>query len=293
MKRERLGGEVNIVELENLAQQLRRDTVEMIYKAGSGHVGGALGLAEFMAALYGYALQFDSHNLLDPERDRVILSNGHTCAIWSAALARSECLPLEELATFRKLGSRLQGHPSRTSLPILAETSTGPLGQGFSVATGIALSLQLRKSKGRVYCVLGDGELQEGQVWEAFMTGAHYKLSSLCVFINSNKLQIDGSVEEVMNVNNLSNRLSSFGWNVIEIDGNKMSEVVKALQSAASYTQSPTAIIGNTLMGKGVPFMENLCKWHGTTPSREETLSALQSIGQNDAYQDCSALIPE
>ncbi|MDC7245199.1 MAG: transketolase [Sphaerochaetaceae bacterium] len=287
---ERFESEVDITRLECFAQQLRRDTVEMIYHAGSGHVGGALGLAEFIGALYGYAMNFDPE---DPDRDRIVLSNGHTCAIWYAALARSGLIPLEELATFRKLGSRLQGHPSRCAMPKLVETSTGPLGQGFSVANGIALSLRLRKSPARVYCVLGDGELQEGQVWEAFMTAGHYRLSSMCVFINNNRLQIDGKVEDVMNMKNLNDRLSSFGWNVIEIDGNDMRQVVDALKKAAECTTEPTVIIGNTLMGKGVPFMENLAKWHGTTPSLEQTLTALKDIGINDEYADCSVLIPQ
>lgn len=291
MKTERCKGEPDIVHLKNFAQQLRRDALHMIYNAKSGHIGGSLGIAEYVAALYGYVMQFDTDNPHDIERDRFVLSNGHTCATYYAALARTGHIPLEELASFRKMGSRLQGHPSRVSLSPYVETSTGPLGQGFSVANGIALSIKQRASEARVYCILGDGEMQEGQVWEAFMTASHYHLSNMTVLINNNHLQIDGPVKEVMNLDNLSSRLSSFGWNVIEIDGNDMLQVVTALKSAVAYTDGPSVILGNTLMGKGVPFMENLASWHGNCPNEEQTQSALASIGSNDEYHDCKEFV--
>ncbi|NQT58484.1 MAG: transketolase [Bacteroidetes bacterium] len=286
MNQQRFLGDPDYNKLQDLARQLRRDAVRMIHHAGSGHIGGSLGLAEYMAVLYGYALQYDSENIADPERDRLILSNGHTCAIWYAALSRSSLIPIEELSTFRKLGSRLQGHPARKAMPELVETSTGPLGQGFSVANGIALSLKLRKSKGNVYCILGDGELQEGQVWEAFMTAAHYKLNNITVFINYNKLQIDGTTAEVMNIDPLSDRLKAFGWYVSEIDGHNLEEIIEALQTGLTITDKPKVIIGNTLMGKGVSYMENLAAWHGTCPSDEQTVEALEQIGCSDLYQD-------
>ncbi len=272
--------------LEALACQLRRDTVRMIRNAGHGHVGGALGLADFMAALYGYGYTFDTENLEEPNRDRIVLSNGHTCAVWYAALARTGHIFLDELASFRRMGSVLQGHPARKALPGLVETSTGPLGQGFSVANGIALSMKIRKSTGRVYCVLGDGELQEGQVWEAMMTAAHYKLDNVTLFISFNNIQIDGTVEQVMGVEPIADRLKSFGWNVQDINGHSIPELAAALRQAAEVSGGPSVIIGRTVIGKGVPFMENLPAWHGTCPTPEQAADALSSIGTTDRYED-------
>jgi len=286
MKQQRFFGAPDYDKLQNLAQQLRRDAIRMIHHAGSGHIGGSLGLADYMSVLYGYVMQYDSENAAASDRDRLILSNGHTCATWYAALARSSQIPVEELSTFRKLGSRLQGHPARKTMPELVETSTGPLGQGFSVANGIALSLKLRKSSANVYCILGDGELQEGQVWEAFMTAAHYKLNNITVFINYNKLQIDGTTAEVMNIDPLADRLTAFGWHVSEIDGHNLEEIVEALNAGLTIPDKPKVIIGNTLMGKGVSYMENLAAWHGTCPSDEQTVEALEQIGRSDSYQD-------
>ncbi|PKL26266.1 MAG: transketolase [Spirochaetae bacterium HGW-Spirochaetae-2] len=279
-------GDADLQKLTDLAQQLRRDTIRMIHHAGSGHIGGALGLADYMAALYGWAMQYDDLDPTDPDRDRIVLSNGHTCAVWYAALARSGLIPLEELATHRRMGSRLQGHPARKAMPDYIETSTGPLGQGFPVANGIALSLRKRDSQGRVYVILGDGELQEGQVWEAFMTSAHYKLDNVCVFINYNNIQIDGNVEDVMGISPLADKIKAFGWHVVEIDGHDIGASVTALSEAASTKGKPTAIIGNTIMAKGVPFMEGDAKWHGNTPSGVETTKALESVGTNNRFND-------
>jgi len=286
MKQTRMQGDADLQKLTDLAQQLRRDTIRMIHHAGSGHIGGALGLADYMAALYGWAMQYDDLDPTDPDRDRIVLSNGHTCAVWYAALARSGLIPLEELATHRRMGSRLQGHPARKAMPDYIETSTGPLGQGFPVANGIALSLRKRDSQGRVYVILGDGELQEGQVWEAFMTSAHYKLDNVCVFINYNNIQIDGNVEDVMGISPLADKIKAFGWHVVEIDGHDIGASVTALSEAASTKGKPTAIIGNTIMAKGVPFMEGDAKWHGNTPSGVETTKALESVGTNNRFND-------
>lgn len=286
MKQARFCGNPDNERLRSLALQLRRDTVRMIHHAGSGHIGGALGLADYMAALYGYAMEYNTERLDYPDRDRLVLSNGHTCAVWYAALARTGFIPLAELSTFRKLGSRLQGHPARKSMPDIIETSTGPLGQGFSVANGIALSMKARQSQGKVYCILGDGEMQEGQVWEALLTSAHYQLDNLILYINYNNLQIDGKMTDVMNLAPLAPRLEAFGWSVSEIDGHSMEEITEALRTARETRGTPSVIIGHTLMGKGVPFMENDAIWHGTCPSDVQAEMALEALGTSDFYDD-------
>ena len=291
MKQTAFSAAPDIPGLKALACQLRRDTVRMIRNAGHGHIGGALGLADYMAALYGYAFTFNSDKPDNPDRDRIVLSNGHTCAVWYAALARTGFISLDDLASFRRMGSPLQGHPARKALPGLVETSTGPLGQGFSVANGIALSMRLRASLGRVYCILGDGELQEGQVWEAMMTAAHYKLGNITLFINYNNIQIDGTVGEVMGLEPVAERLASFGWHVIDADGHSMDALTDALKECAGVVSKPSVIIGRTVMGKGVPFMENLPAWHGTCPSSEQTVQALDAIGSSDGFADFS--LPE
>ena len=249
-------------------------------------MGGALGLADYMAALYGYAMEYDTECLDNPDRDRLVLSNGHTCAVWYAALARTGFIALAEVNTFRKLGSRLQGHPARIYMPDIIETSTGPLGQGFSVANGIALSMKARHSQGKVYCILGDGEMQEGQVWEALLTSAHYQLDNLILFINYNQLQIDGKMTDVMNLTPLAPRLEAFGWSVFEIDGHSMEAITEALRAARDTRETPAVIIGQTLMGKGVPFMENDAIWHGTCPSDSQAEMALEALGTSDVYDD-------
>ncbi|WP_319416977.1 transketolase [Marispirochaeta aestuarii] len=272
--------------LGDFALQLRRDTVRMIRNAGHGHIGGALGLADFMAVLYGGGMTSDPSSIDDPDRDRLVLSNGHTCAVWYAALARKGFLPLESLSSFRRMGSPLQGHPARKMLPGIVETSTGPLGQGLSVANGIAMSMKLRGSRGRVYCVLGDGELQEGQVWEAAMTSSHYHLDNLLVFINYNNLQIDGPVDAVMKIDPLSERFQAFGWHAVEIDGNDIPSIVEALEICGKKSGLPSVIIGRTKMGKGVPFMEDKAEWHGSCPSDIQTAEALTALGLSEKFQD-------
>ncbi len=286
MKQQRFGGNPDIDRIEDFALQLRRDSLRMIHHAGAGHIGGTLGLADYMAVLYGYAMAFDSGNPADSERDRLVLSNGHTCAVWYAALARKGFLPLEELGTFRRLGSRLQGHPARMHFPELVETSSGPLGQGFSVANGIAISRKLRGSSARIYCILGDGELQEGQVWEAAMTAAHYKLGNLIVFINANGLQIDGRVEDVMNIAPIEGKFESFGWNTVSIDGHDIAGIIKALEAINGGEGKPTVLVADTVMGKGVPFMEGKAEWHGTWPDNTQNEEALQAVGASSTFKD-------
>ena len=286
MIHKRFNGTADILQLKDLAAQLRRDSLRMVHYAGAGHIGGSLGLADYIAVLYGYALEFDSENPAYINRDRIILSNGHTCPPWYAALARTGSIPLGELASFRKLGSRLQGHPARKSLPDFVETSSGPLGQGFSVANGIALSQRLKGNTTRVYCIIGDGESQEGQVWEAALTAAHYHLGTLILFINDNGLQIDGNTSEVMNVEPLDTKFASFGWDTRVIDGNDIESIVRELKDINPKKEKPTVIIGKTLMGKGVSFMENRSAWHGSWPDAAQLETALNEIGNSKKYKD-------
>lgn len=269
-----------------LARQIRRDCIRMIRAAGSGHPGGALGAAEILATLYAWAMRHGKPGLRDADRDRLVLSNGHICAAQYAAMARVGLIPLIELASFRRLGSRLQGHPSRAWLPGLVDTSTGPLGQGFSVANGLALGLRLSGGRGRVYCIVGDGEMQEGQVWEALMTAAQHRLSNVLLFVSYNGIQIDGPVDKVKRIDPLGARLAAFGWNVLDIDGHDPRALVGAIRAGIAEKERPTAVVARTVMAKGVPFMEGLAKWHGNCPSDAETATALGAIGLSTMYDD-------
>ncbi len=276
--------EARTVSLEELAVQVRRDVIRMIAYAGAGHPGGALGITEILVAMYRDIMRVEAGRLDGPDCDRLVLSNGHICAAWYALLARLGYIPLEELATFRRLGSRLQGHPARVKLPGLVETSSGPLGQGLSVANGLALSLRLRGSDRRVFCVVGDGELHEGQVWEAALTAAHYGLSQLTLIVTYNGLQIDGEVEKVKRVEPVMDKFAAFGWATTEIDGHDFAQITEALRGIDS--SRPTMVLARTVMGKGVPFMENGAMWHGTCPSQEQTAEALAAIGVADGLDD-------
>jgi transketolase len=276
----------DLEKLKALAVQIRRDTVRMISGVGSGHPGGALGGADIIAALYGYVMRQDAKKPEDPDRDRFVLSNGHICAAYYSALSLSGYIPRSELATFRRLDSRLQGHPARVKLPGLVETSSGPLGQGFSVANGIALANRLDKSKGRVYCLVGDGEMQEGQVWEALMTSAQHKLSNVTLIVSYNRLQIDGEVENIKKLMPLKDRLESFGWKVFETDGHDAAALVEVLLAAEKVNDRPAAVIARTVMGKGVTFMEDKALWHGTCPTKEQTEEALKNIGTAKGFKD-------
>lgn len=264
--------------LEKKARLVRQDIIRMITEAQSGHPGGALSAADIMTALY-----FDTmkHNPKKPDweqRDRFVLSKGHACAALYAAMARSGYFPVSELMTFRKIKSRLQGHPSRADLPMI-EASTGSLGQGLSIATGMALGLRLSNIRSRVYCMLGDGELDEGQIWEAAMSAAHYGLDNLCAIVDNNGLQIGGSNEEVMNIIPISDKFRAFGWHVIEIDGHNMKHILKAFEDAKKMEDKPTVIIAETVKGKGVTFMENKVEWHGKAPTKEQAIVALRELG--------------
>ena len=256
----------------------------MIVNAGSGHPGGALGAAEIFAALYGAVMSHDPARPEWPDRDRFVLSNGHICAAWYSVLSLCGYLDRAELATFRIMGSRLQGHPAREKLPGIVETSSGPLGQGLSVANGLALAKRLNGEKGRVYCLVGDGELQEGMVWEAAMTAAHRGLATVTLVVTDNGLQIDGAVSRIKNLEPLAPRFASFGWNALTVDGHDLPKLLEAFASVSPT--APTAIVAKTVMSKGISFMENVAVWHGKCPSKEEAARALEEIGRADAFQD-------
>ncbi len=267
-----------IKKLESKAKQIRIDIIKMLGEAGSGHPGGALSSADIFAALYFSVMRHDPKKPDWKERDMFILSKGHVCPGLYAALAGSGYFPEDEIMTLRKLGSRLDGHPSKTKgLPGI-EISSGSLGMGLSVANGVALGFKLNKSSQRAYCLMGDGELQEGQIWEAAMTSAHYKLDNVCGIVDENGLQIDGKVEEQMGLGDLSGKWKTFGWNVIQIDGHNMNEILEAFNRAAEVKGKPTVIIARTVKGKGVSFMENQAGWHGKAPDKEQTAQAIKEL---------------
>lgn len=261
---------MSTVELEKKANQIRQDIIEMLVEAGSGHSAGPLGMADIFAALYFRIMRHDPKNPDWEGRDRLILSSGHIVPVRYAAMARAGYFPLKELKTLRKFGSRLQGHPERVRLPGL-ETTSGPLGSGLSAACGIALALKIDGKKDqRVYCVTGDGELNEGNIWEAIMFGAKYELSNLTVIVDRNNIQIDGPTEKVMPLENLAAKWESFGWHVVEIDGHNIQTVVDACNMAKAIENRPVVIIAHTIPGKGVDFMEYDYHWHGVPPGLQD-----------------------
>lgn len=258
------------------AYRLRKNVVEMVARAKSGHVGGGLGMAEVFAVLFD-RMKLDPRRPLDSSRDRLLVSNGHIGAIWYAALASKGFFPSEELLSFRQPDSRLQGHPHVGSLPGI-ENSGGPLGQGTSQAVGRALALRLANNPARVYCVTGDGELDEGQCWEAFLSAAKFRLSNLVFLVDRNDIQIDDVTQNVLPLEPLGDKLRSFNLHVIEIDANEPSEVVRALDEAQAFELGPTAIVCHCVSGKGVSLFEGDFKWHGTPPSFEQAVSAQSEL---------------
>jgi len=266
-----------ISELKEKAREIRKDILEEVYSAQSGHPGGALSIAEIVTALYFCEMNIDPTKPKDENRDRLVLSKGHASAALYAALAERGFFDKSELKNFRKVGSFLQGHPDMKKVPGVDMTS-GSLGQGLSAANGMALSSKLDKKGFRVYCIVGDGEIQEGQIWEAAMTAAHYKLDNLCLIVDNNNLQIDGKVSDVMSVYPLEEKFESFGFNVISIDGNNIEEVIGALKDARLTKDKPTAIIAKTVKGKGVSYMENQAGWHGKAPKEEEYNKAMEEL---------------
>lgn len=263
--------------LESIAKNIRRSIVSMICEAKSGHPGGSLSIVDILTALYYDEMNIDPAKPKMEGRDRFVLSKGHAAPALYAVLAEKGYFPKEELMTLRKFGSHLQGHPDMKKVPGV-EISTGSLGQGLSVANGMALNAKIFKEDYRVYVMIGDGELQEGQIWEAAMTAAHYKLDNVCAFVDSNNLQIDGNVDAVMGVEPLDKKWEAFGWNILSIDGHNFEEIFAALEAAKACKGKPTLILAKTVKGKGVSFMENVCGFHGTAPTAEERDKALAEL---------------
>ncbi|MEW6608793.1 MAG: transketolase [bacterium] len=266
-----------IQELEAKAKEIRRWIIKMLGEAGSGHPGGALSCTDIITTLYFKIMNHKPDNPKWEDRDRFVLSKGHSCPTLYAALALSGYFPVSELMRLRKMDSFLQGHTDMTATPGV-EMSAGSLGQGLSVAGGMALAAKLDKKKFRVYVVLGDGESQEGQIWEAAMACAHYKLDNLCAFLDYNKLQIDGPVNEVMVIEPIVDKFKAFGWNTIEIDGHDMHQIIHATNEAKITQGKPTMVIAHTIKGKGVSFMEGKVGYHGVAPTKEEEQKALLEL---------------
>jgi transketolase len=266
--------------LQERARNIRIEILKMLTISGSGHTGGSLSAADIVTALYFYKMKHRPQDPSWPGRDRFILSKGHAAPLLYAALALSGYFDKSLLANLRKVGCPLQGHPS-SKLVEGVEVSTGSLGQGLSIANGIALGLKLDKSPSRVYCLLGDGEIQEGQVWEAAMSAGHYLLDNLCAIVDVNQLQIDGKCSDVMNVEPVAKKWESFNWHVFDIDGHDMKEIVRALDEAEKIKVKPSVILARTVKSKGVSFFEGKAEYHGLAPTREELEKALLELGEN------------
>jgi transketolase len=262
--------------LEKEARQIRRDILTMLSKAGSGHTGSSLSCVEILLSLYRYKLRYDASNANWQGRDRFILSKGHGCPALYAVLSLCGFFPKEKLMTLRQLGSSLQGHP-QFGLQGL-EASTGSLGQGLSIANGMAISAKLDNRQSRVYCLLGDGEINEGQVWEAAMTSSHYKLDNLCAMIDYNKLQIDGPTCDVKDMLSLESKWDAFGWHTISVNGHDFDDIMNALDKAETIKDKPVMIVASTIKGKGVSFIENRVEWHGIAPKPAELELALKEL---------------
>jgi|SRR5581483_9744856 len=266
--------------LEEKAREIRISIIEMLVSAGSGHSAGPLGMADVFAALYFHILRHDPKVPTWPSRDRLVLSNGHICPVLYATMAHAGYFPVEELLTLRKFKSRLQGHPHRDFLPML-ESSSGPLGSGLSQAVGMALGDRMDKGKANekfIYCLMSDGELDEGQSWEAVVSAAKYRLGNLIAIIDRNNIQIDGYTEDVMPLEPLSHKFESFGWHVEEIDGHNFPAIIEAVGRAQAVFDGPSVIIARTIPGKGVSFMERDFHWHGIPPDKEQAKKALHEL---------------
>lgn len=267
----------SIQELSDLASLIRQDIINMLLKAKSGHSAGALGMADILTVLYFSILNHDPRKPHWPGRDRLILSNGHICPVLYATLAHAGYFKLDELQTLRQFGSKLQGHPSSQDLPGI-EVSSGSLGQGLSQAIGISLALKMDKIKSEIYCLMSDGEFNQGQTWEALMFAGKHKLHNLTAIIDRNNIQIDGYTEDVMPIEPLADKLKSFNWHVLEIDGHNLEEIIDACHQAKAIFEKPVAIIAHTIPGKGVEFMENDPQWHGKAPDPNQSREAIREI---------------
>ncbi|MDD2568492.1 MAG: transketolase [Clostridia bacterium] len=268
---------IDVSVLEKKATELRRAIIEMISAAGSGHPGGSLSAADLITALYFHEMKIDPKNPHWEERDYFVLSKGHAAPALYAALALKGFCPVCDTLSLRKMGSKFQGHPCAARMPGI-EVSTGSLGQGISAACGLAKAMKMDDKPNRVYVMLGDGECEEGQVWEAAMFAAHYKLDNLVAILDRNRLQIDGRTTDVMSPEPLDKKFTAFGWRVLEIDGHNMEEIVLALADAKKIKNAPTLILANTIKGKGVSFMEDQAGWHGNAPKAEQTEQALAEL---------------
>jgi len=269
--------DAEIKKIEEHAEQIRETIIEMLVAAGSGHTAGPLDMADIFAAFYFHILVQDPKNPEWEERDRLILSNGHICPVRYAAMAHAGYFPIKECLTLRKFGSRLQGHPERVRLPGL-ETTSGPLGSGLSQASGVAYALRLDGRKERVYCLMSDGEQQEGNTWEAAMFAGKYKLTNLTAVMDRNNIQIDGMTEDVMPLENLRAKYEAFNWHVLEVSGHDIAAFISAIEEAKTIAEKPTLIIAHTIAGKGVPDIEGDYKWHGKPPTAEEGKKFLKEI---------------
>ena len=257
-------------DLDRMANTIRKDIIKMLLEAGSGHSAGPLDLADIAAALYFNVLRHDPKHPDDPARDRLIVSPGHTNPVWYAALARAGYFPVEELKTLRKLGTRLQGHMDRLTTPGV-ESSAASLGQGLSIACGCAYAAKMDNLRYQTYCILSDGEHDEGSTWEAIMFAGHYRLEHLTAIVDRNNIQIDGMTEDIMKKEPLDERYEAFGWHVIDVDGHNIEQVIDACNEARAIIERPVVIIAHTIAGKGVEFMEYDYRWHGTPPGGMET----------------------
>lgn len=269
----------NTARLKTLAAECRVDIIKMLELAGSGHPGGSLSAIDIITTLFFHEMRMDPRNPAWEERDRFVLSKGHAVPALYAVLAKKGAIAKEDLWTLRKINSKIQGHPDRVMLPVV-EASTGSLGQGLSIAQGIALALKLQNKDSRVYCLIGDGESQEGQIWETVMSAPKFKLDNLVAILDNNNGQIDGKVEDVMNLNPIGDKWRSFRWNVVEIDGHNIEAIISALDNARKHKGAPTAIIARTVKGKGVSFMENNIDWHGKSPTAEESKKAIEELSK-------------
>lgn len=273
-----MGQKLSLARLETIATEIRQDIIKMLERAGSGHSAGPLGLADIFTALYFDLMKHDPKNSDWPERDILLLSNGHCVPVRYATMAHAGYFDRQELMTLRKLGSRLQGHPERTRLPGM-ETTSGPLGCGLSQACGMSLAMRMDNQKGRwVYVVMGDGEQDEGNVWEAAMLAGKYKLDNIIAITDRNNIQIDGPTEKVMPLEDLKEKWQAFGWHVIEVDGNNIEAFIDAVNMAKAVTEKPVMIIAYTVPGKGVDFMEYDFHWHGVPPNHEQAKEALHEL---------------
>lgn len=270
-----------IEELKEIAKKIRIDIIDEIYNAQSGHPGSSLSLVEILTVLYFNEMNIDPNDAKSPSRDRLVLSKGHAAPALYATLAERGYFPKEELKTLRQIDSPLQGHPNAEKLQGI-DASTGSLGQGLSIANGMALASKMDEMGYRVYCIVGDGEIEEGQIWEACMTASKYKLDNLCLIVDANKLQLTESTENVKNIQyeDIEQKLRSFGFNTLIIDGNDIESVMSAFSKAEEMKEMPTAIIARTTKGKGVSFMENNVIWHGKAPNQEEYEKAISELNK-------------